>query len=168
MGVRKIPLINRVAAGRPGEFGDLDYPRGVGDAYVEAPAVEGGEAPDMPGEAAVCSFALKVSGDSMSPTYGEGEIVFVGTGEARDGDDCVVRMGETQGYATTFKRVYFVREAGGEVTGVRLVPLNPAYGEWVVSLEEVSGIYPVVYRLVPVRGAKGKGEGREGLSLEHD
>jgi hypothetical protein len=40
---------------------------------------------------------------------------------------------------------------------VRLVPLNPAYPERVLALEEATGIYPLVYRMVPARVSKGAG-----------
>ncbi len=62
MGVRAVPLINRVAAGKAGEFGDLSYPAGVADAYVVAP-----DLPEAEGGAAGAMFAVKVSGDSMMP-----------------------------------------------------------------------------------------------------
>lgn len=35
--------------------------------------------------------------------------------------------------------------------GVRLVAVNRAYGERRVTMEEVTGVYPVMYRLVPAR-----------------
>ena len=145
IGVKRVPLINRVAAGKAGEFGDLSYPAGVADSYIMAP--------DLPEAPASTLFALRVLGDSMLPEYREGDILIVGPGEARDGDDCVVRTGELEGFATTFKRVFFLKDAGGEATGARLVPLNPAYPERVVKLEEVTGIYPLAYRMVPGRPA---------------
>ncbi len=147
MKLQPVPLINKVAAGKAGEFGDLSYPAGVADAYVSAP--------DLPEAPAGALFAVRVVGDSMLPEYREGDILVVGPGEARDGDDCVVRVGELENFATTFKRVFFVKDAAGEVTGARLVPLNPAHPERVVKLEEVTGVYPLVYRLVPGRAGRG-------------
>jgi len=170
--VREVPVINKVAAGKASEFGDMNYPAGVADEYVPAP--------DLPGASVKSAFALKVSGDSMMPEYAEGEIIIVGPGEAMDGDDCVVRLGEGENFATTFKRVFFVRDAGmgggGEVTGVRMVALNPKYAERVVRLEEVSGVYPLMYRMLPakrgVRDERGKGEEvreiTQRVSIEHD
>ena len=115
-------------------------------------------APDLPETPASALFAVRVTGDSMMPEYREGDILLVGPGEARDGDDCVVRTGELEDFATTFKRVFFLKDAGGKATGARLVPLNPAYPERVVKLEEVTGIYPLAYRMVPGRSA-GRGGG---------
>ncbi|HVX83699.1 MAG TPA: XRE family transcriptional regulator [Phycisphaerae bacterium] len=181
MPVRPVPLINRVAAGQPAEFTDLGYPAGFADRYLPAP-VGGtggapGEEPDAPPEALTCSFALRVIGDSMSPEYQEGEILLVGPGwdaqtgawSPRDGDDCVVRFADEENYATTFKRIYFVKEAGAAEeaapTALRLVPLNPAHREWTVPLEQVTGIYPVLYRLLPARrGSATRASAREGHS----
>jgi hypothetical protein len=48
--------------------------------------------------------------------------------------------------------VYFEREnADSAPTAVRLVALNSAYAERLVPLEAVTGIYPLMYRLVPAR-----------------
>jgi len=88
------------------------------------------------------------------PEYREGDILIVGPGEARDGNDCVVRTGELEDFATTFKRIFFLKDAAGKAVAARLVPLNPAHPERVVRLEEVTGIYPLVYRMVPARAAK--------------
>jgi len=156
MPAMRVPLINRVAAGAAGEFGDLSYPAGVADAYVAAP--------DLPELPAAGLFAVKVLGDSMMPEYREGEVIIVGPGEARDGEDCVVRLGEAENFATTFKRVFFERGEDGEVVGMRLVPLNPAHAERRVGLEEVTGVYPMEYRLVPRRGeARAAGKASEKL-----
>ena len=147
MAVRSIPLINRVAAGKAAEFGDLSYPAGVADQYVAAP--------DLPEAPVASAFAVKVIGDSMLPEYQAGDVVIVGAGDPKDGDDCVVRLGELDNFATTFKRVWFEKNADGETTAVRLVALNAAYGEKVVSADQVTGIYPLIYRLVPARTAGG-------------
>lgn len=149
IGVKQVPLINRVAAGKAGEFGDLSYPAGVADAYVAAP--------DLPDAPAGALFAVKVTGDSMMPEYREGDVIIVGPGEARDGDDCVVRLSGDENFATTFKRIFFERE-GEEAVAVRLVPLNPAHAERRLALEEISGIYPMEYRLVPRRAPSSAGK----------
>jgi SOS-response transcriptional repressor LexA len=138
-----VPLINRVAAGGPAEFTDLGYPAGVADQYIPVP--------DLPATPVSAAFALKVIGDSMVPDYSDGEIIIVGPGEPRDGDDCVVRLGELLNFATTFKRIYFVHDDQGQAVAVRLAPINPAHAERTVPLEQVTGIYPLLYRLVPGR-----------------
>ena len=172
--IRNIPVLNRVAAGTAREHGDLNYPAGVADDYVPAP-----DLPDAPIKSA---FALRISGDSMAPDYTEGEIIIVGPGDAADGDDCVVRLAESENFATTFKRIFFERNAHNEITAIRLVPLNPAHAERRVAAEEVTGIYPLLYRLTPAKHPKGnaptpapasaqKEETREftsRVSIEHD
>ncbi len=119
---------------------------------------------DLPDAPVKAAFALRIRGDSMLPEYAEGDMVIVGPGEAKDGDDCVVRLGRGDDFATTFKRVFFVRAAdpgegrgkeSGEVIAVRLVALNQKYGERVVALEEVSGVYPLIYRLTPAKRGGG-------------
>jgi transcriptional regulator with XRE-family HTH domain len=142
---RPVPLISRVAAGRPTEFTDLGYPAGVADHYVAAP--------DLPAAPTGAAFALRVLGDSMAPEYREGEILIVAPGEPHDGDDCVVRLGELDHFATTFKRIFFLPAEQGRPASLRLLPLNPAYAERTVALEQVSGIYPLLYRLVPPKPA---------------
>lgn len=141
-----VPVINRVAAGAAAEFTDLDYPAGIADQYVPAP--------DLPEAPLGAAFAVRIRGDSMMPEYREGEIVIVGPAPPegpRDGDDCVVRLGELDQFATTFKRIFLERDEAGEAAAVRLVPLNPAHRERRVPMEQVTGIYPVVYRLIPAR-----------------
>jgi phage repressor protein C with HTH and peptisase S24 domain len=152
--LKRVPVINKVAAGAAGEFGDLSYPAGVADAYVGVP--EGAEGLGA-------AFGVKITGDSMMPEYGEGELIVVGPGDPKDGDDCVVRLGPGENFATTFKRVFFVKGKDGEAEGVRLVPLNGAHAERRVKLEEVTGIYPLMYRLVP-RKARAKVKASERMT----
>lgn len=135
MGVAMVPVINKVAAGAAREFTDLDYPAGVGDQYVPVPELPGGEAP-----AGV--FAVVVSGDSMEPEYMAGDVVVVGGGAVKDGDVCIVRLGEMEGYAQTLKRVEFVGE-----DRVRLVPLNGKHAAREVGLGEVTGMYRVRWKM---------------------
>ncbi len=124
----RIPVINKVSAGYPAEFTDLDYPARVADAYVACPDVTDADA-----------FAARVVGDSMAPAYREGEIVVFSPSAAVDsGCDCFVRF-EDRG-ESTFKRVFFDDEAT-----VRLQPLNSAYPPRTVKRVEVGGMYRAVY-----------------------
>ena len=61
---KSVPVINRVAAGYPHHFTDLDYPPSVADEYVRCPDVHDTQA-----------FATRVVGDSMEPRFHEGDIV---------------------------------------------------------------------------------------------
>jgi SOS-response transcriptional repressor LexA len=148
---RHIPIINRVAAGYPREFTDLDYPRSVADEYLSCPDVSDPDA-----------FAARVVGDSMEPEYHEGDIVVfspqaaithAGGNNDRNGPnggagfDCFVRL--ERDAETTFKRVYFERQ--GKAQMIRLQPLNSAYPPRVVRREEVAGLYAAVYVLRKIR-----------------
>ncbi len=132
--LRRIPIINGVAAGYPAEFTDLDYPAGVADAYVGAP-------PDLEDPGA---FAVRVVGDSMEPRYTQGDIVlFAPAAAIRSGDDCYVRFApeSPQGATAMFKRVYFDND-----TDARLQPLNERYPPTVVPLDHIAGLYRAVCR----------------------
>jgi phage repressor protein C with HTH and peptisase S24 domain len=134
--VRGIPLINRVAAGYPTEFTDLDYPARIADEYVSCPDVTDPDA-----------FAARVVGDSMQPDYREGDIVvFSPAMPTVSGSDCFVRLERDD--QTTFKRVYFEEE--GQM--IRLQPLNGAYPPKVVHREDVAGMYAAAYVMRKVRG----------------
>jgi len=134
---RMIPLINRVAAGYPREFTDLDYPASIADEYVACPAPEVND-PD--------AFAARVVGDSMEPDYFEGDVVvFSPAGPAVSGCDCFVRL--ERDAQTTFKRVY-VEDDGAKI---RLQPLNNAYPPVVLLREDVAGLYAAVWVMRRVR-----------------
>ncbi len=129
---RAVPLINLVPAGHATEFTDLGFPARVADSYVAAPELGDPDA-----------FAARVTGDSMEPTYVEGDVVIFSPGrEVKSGMDCFARLVEPDS-ETTFKRVYFERAANGEEL-IRLQPLNPRYAARVEPREKVAGLYPAV------------------------
>ncbi len=126
---RQIPVINKVAAGYPREFTDLDYPAAIADDYIACPDVADPDA-----------FAARVVGDSMAPDYREGEIVvFSPLLPTPTGSDCFVRL--ERDHETTFKRVYL--EDNGKT--IRLQPINPAYPPRIVKREDVGGLYAAAY-----------------------
>jgi transcriptional regulator with XRE-family HTH domain len=132
-----VPLINKVAAGYPAGFTDLDYPARVGDGLVVVPGytgMHGGNDPD--------AFAATVCGASMQPAYAEGDIVvFSPLADVVDGCDCFVRL--EPDHETTFKRVFLDDDAGR----IRLQPLNPAYEPRTVNREQVAGMFRAVWRM---------------------
>jgi len=131
---RAIPVINRVAAGYPTDFTDLDYPPSVADEYVRCPDVHDPQA-----------FAARVVGDSMAPKYKQGDtIIFSPNTAPRDGDDCFVRFSKDN--STTFKR--FTTTAAGRI---RLAPLNPNYPPEEYDREEINGLWPATVRLERIR-----------------
>jgi len=126
---RLVPIINKVAAGYPTDFNDLDYPVGIADDYVRCPDLHDPNA-----------FAVRVVGDSMEPRFHEGDIVIFSPAlDVRNGDDCFVRF--TMPHETTFKRVFFERD-----NKVRLQPRNERYSPTVIEGNRVDGIYRAVVR----------------------
>lgn len=137
----QVPVINKVAAGYPREFTDLDYPARVADEYVSVPDVYDADA-----------FAARVIGDSMEPAYKEGDIVVFSPGaDITPGKDCFARFDTDVSPASeaTFKRVYFERSPDGREL-IRLQPLNPSYPPKVVPREEIAGLYAAVYVVRPI------------------
>jgi len=127
---RSVPVINRVAAGYPADFTDLDYPTRVADEYVSVPDIADPQA-----------FAARVVGESMLPDYRPGDlVVFSPQLSATDGADCFVRL--LPDHESTFKRVYLPDEEHA-----RLQPINPAYAARTVRRDAISGMYPAVYRI---------------------
>ena len=150
----QVPLINRVAAGAPAEFTDLDYPAGIADEYVPAPP------PDAPADQTpqgadpyAGMFALRVEGDSMSPQYLPGDIIVLSSVDTpADGDDCLVRLDEQDNFATTFKRIYFVNAQGNPASDsghVQLCPLNPRHAKRIVAREHITSLHPAIWKITP-------------------
>jgi len=126
---RLIPVINKVAAGYPTDFNDLDYPAGIADDYVRCPDLHDPNA-----------FAVRVIGDSMEPKFFEGDIViFSPAVEVRNGDDCFVRF--EMPHETTFKRVFFEQD-----DKVRLQPRNERYSPVIIDGKRTNGIYRAVIK----------------------
>jgi phage repressor protein C with HTH and peptisase S24 domain len=129
--LRHIPLINKVAAGYPADFTDLDYPVGVADGYVMVPDV-----------ADLQAFAITVCGASMEPRFREGDVLIISpSAPVSAGDFCFVRVDAGGHPTTTFKQVFF------EDGTVRLVSINPAFPPQVYRREEVSGVFRAVRRV---------------------
>ncbi|MFA5553946.1 MAG: XRE family transcriptional regulator [Phycisphaerae bacterium] len=126
---RPIPIINKVSAGYPNDFDDLEYPVGIADDYIRCPDVHDANA-----------FAVRVIGDSMEPKFHEGDIVvFSPAMEVRNGDDCFVRFSSP--HETTFKRVYFEED-----NKVRLQPRNENYSPMIVDGKRINGLYRAIIR----------------------
>jgi phage repressor protein C with HTH and peptisase S24 domain len=132
MAAHVVPVINKVSAGYPKDFTDMAYPKGVADEYVGCPDVRDNDA-----------FACRVHGDSMTPKYGQGDIVIFSPGAGtKDGDDCFVRFEDGQ---TTFKRVFFEKDEMGQEV-LRLQPRNEKYRAQIVAAEKITGVWKAVYK----------------------
>jgi phage repressor protein C with HTH and peptisase S24 domain len=126
---RQVPVINKVEAGYPADFDDLDYPVGIADDYVRCPDLHDPNA-----------FAVRVVGDSMEPRFCEGDIVvFSPAAEVQSGDDCFVRF--SMPHETTFKRVFFEPD-----NKVRLQPRNDKYPPIIVEGSRINGLYRAVIK----------------------
>jgi phage repressor protein C with HTH and peptisase S24 domain len=126
---RLVPVINKVAAGYPTDFNDLDYPVGIADDYIRCPDLHDPN-----------SFAVRVVGDSMEPKFREGDIViFSPAAEVHNGDDCFVRF--TMPHETTFKRAFFEPD-----NKVRLQPRNEKYSPTIVEGKRINGLYRAVVK----------------------
>ena len=126
---RLIPIINRVAAGYPVDFDDLQYPAGFADDYVRCPDIDDPHA-----------FGVRVIGDSMEPRFVQGDIViFSPAVEVRSGDDCFVRLATP--HETTFKRIFFEAD-----NMVRLQPRNEKYSPMVIEGSRINGLYKAVIK----------------------
>ena len=126
---RQIPVINKVAAGYPAEFTDLDYPVSVADEYISCPDVNDPTA-----------FAARVCGDSMTPDYSEGDlVVFSPQLPTPDGTDCYIRLARDN--ESTFKRI-FLENQGKQI---RLQPLNNAYPPQTLAREDITGLYAAAF-----------------------
>jgi repressor LexA len=124
----EVPLINKVTAGYPADFTDLDYPARVADEYIRTPDLSDPDA-----------FAARVVGDSMHPNYQEGDIVVFSPARAiESGADCFVRF--ERDAESTFKRVYFETDQNGAEM-IRIQPINNAYPPRTVPREEIAGLY---------------------------
>jgi phage repressor protein C with HTH and peptisase S24 domain len=126
---RQVPVINKVEAGYPADFDDLDYPVGIADDYVRCPDLHDPNA-----------FAVRVVGDSMEPRFREGDIVvFSPAAEVQSGDDCFIRF--SMPHETTFKRVFFEPD-----NQVRLQPRNDKYPPIIVEGSRINGLYRAVIK----------------------
>jgi len=126
---RLVPVINKVSAGYPTDFDDLDYPAGVADDYVRCPDLHDPNA-----------FAVRVVGDSMEPKFREGDIVvFSPAAEVHNGDDCFIRFATP--HETSFKRVFFEPD-----NKLRLQPRNDKYPPQIVDGNRINGLYRAIIK----------------------
>jgi phage repressor protein C with HTH and peptisase S24 domain len=126
---RLVPVINKVSAGYPSDFDDLDYPVGIADDYIRCPDLHDPN-----------TFAVRVVGDSMEPKFHEGDIViFSPAAEVHNGDDCFVRF--SMPHETTFKRAFFESD-----DKVRLQPRNEKYSPTIVDGKRINGLYRAVVK----------------------
>lgn len=105
---QKVPVISWAAAGRGGNFSDLE---GQIDEYMESDCSDAN------------AYALIIEGDSMIPEYRPGDrVIFLPNAEARNGDIVVARLVEEGD--VYFKMFHLIGSKGDMV---KLTSYNPMY-----------------------------------------
>ena len=114
---RPLPLIGMAQAGAGGYFDDGGFPVGAGWDEVHFPDVTDEH-----------SYALEISGDSMTPAYREGDIVIVSpAAPVRRGDRVVVKTTEGEVLAKELKRQ--------TARTIELKSLNPEHPDRVLAAD---------------------------------
>ncbi len=121
------PLIGLAQAGEAGFFDDAGFAVGAGWDEI-----------DLLAGADENSYALEISGDSMSPLYRDGDIVIVSpSAPVRRGDRVVVKTTAGEIMAKELKRQ--------TARSIELRSINPAYPDRVISRDDLSWIARILW-----------------------
>jgi phage repressor protein C with HTH and peptisase S24 domain len=124
---RAVPLIGFAEAGAGGYFDDGGFPVGKGWDEIAFPAVTDEHA-----------YALEISGESMQPTYRDGDVIIVSpAAPVRRGDRVVVKTKNGEVMVKELKRQ--------TAKQVELKSLNADHPERTLSLEDVVWIARIVW-----------------------
>jgi len=124
---RRIPLIGLAQAGGEGYFDDGGFP--VGGSWDEV---------GLPEVADPNAYALEISGDSMEPVYGDGDLVIVSpAAPLRRGDRVVARTHAGEVMAKELARRSARR--------IELKSLNPAYPDFSFDLSQMMWMHRIVW-----------------------
>jgi phage repressor protein C with HTH and peptisase S24 domain len=125
--VQAVPLLGFAEAGTGGYFDDGGFPVGKGWDEVGLPSVNDEHA-----------YALEISGDSMKPTYRDGDVIIVSPGAPiRRGDRVVVKTKDGE------VMVKELRRRTQKV--IELQSLNPAHDDRTLSTADVEWIARIVW-----------------------
>ena len=125
--VQSVPLLGFAQAGSGGYFDDGGFPTGKGWDEVALPSVNDEHA-----------YALEIAGDSMKPTYRDGDIIVVSPGTPiRRGDRVVVKTRGGEVVVKELKR----RTA----KTLELQSLNPAHVDRTLAAGDVEWIARIVW-----------------------
>jgi phage repressor protein C with HTH and peptisase S24 domain len=125
--VQSVPLLGFAQAGSGGYFDDGGFPTGKGWDEVALPSVNDEHA-----------YALEIAGDSMKPTYRDGDIIVVSPGTPiRRGDRVVVKTRGGEVMVKELKR----RTA----KTLELQSLNPAHVDRTLAAGDVEWIARIVW-----------------------
>lgn len=125
--VQAVPLIGFAEAGTGGYFDDGGFPVGKGWDEIAFPAVNDDNA-----------YALEISGDSMEPTYRDGDVIIVSpAAPVRRGDRVVVK---------TKKGEVMVKELKRQTAkNVELKSLNASHPERTLNADDVLWIARIMW-----------------------
>jgi phage repressor protein C with HTH and peptisase S24 domain len=126
-GSQSVPLLGFAQAGAGGHFDDSGFPAGKGWDEVALPSASDEHA-----------YALEISGDSMKPTYRDGDVIVVSPGTPiRRGDRVVVKTSGGEVMVKELKR----RTA----KLLELASINPAHADRTLDADEVAWIARIVW-----------------------
>jgi len=126
-GSQSVPLLGFAQAGASGHFDDSGFPAGKGWDEVALPSAGDEHA-----------YALEISGDSMKPTYRDGDVIVVSPGTPiRRGDRVVVKTSGGEVMVKELKR----RTA----KLLELASINPAHADRTLDADEVEWIARIVW-----------------------
>ncbi len=125
--VQAVPLLGFAEAGSGGYFDDGGFPVGKGWDEVGLPSVNDEHA-----------YALEISGDSMKPTYRDGDVIVVSPGAPiRRGDRVVVKTKDGE------VMVKELRRRTQKV--IELQSLNPAHSDRTLPTSDVEWVARIVW-----------------------
>jgi phage repressor protein C with HTH and peptisase S24 domain len=125
--VQAVPLLGFAEAGSGGYFDDGGFPVGKGWDEVGLPSVNDEHA-----------YALEISGDSMKPTYRDGDVIVVSPGAPiRRGDRVVVKTKDGEVMVKELRR--------RTQKMIELQSLNPAHSDRTLPTSEVEWVARIVW-----------------------
>ena len=126
-GSQSVPLLGFAQAGAGGHFDDSGFPAGKGWDEVALPSAGDEHA-----------YALEISGDSMKPTYRDGDVIVVSPGTPiRRGDRVVVK--------TTGGEVMVKELKRRTAKLLELQSVNPAHADRTLDADQVAWIARIVW-----------------------
>jgi phage repressor protein C with HTH and peptisase S24 domain len=124
---RRIPVIGYAQAGEPGVFDDRGRPAGDGWDEVAFPEIEDPSA-----------FGLEITGDSMEPSYRDGDVIIISpTTSVRRGDRVVVRLKTGTLLAKQLQRISARR--------IELAPFNATHPRLNVPVNDMAWMARIIW-----------------------
>ena len=124
---RSVPLLGFALAGASGAFDESGFPSGKGWTEVALPTAEDSH-----------TFALGISGDTLSPAYRDGDVILVSPGTpVRKGDRVVVKTKAGEVTVATLKRL--------TAKAMELQSLDATQAERTMAVGDVAWIARIVW-----------------------